>query len=108
LDQGLEVPEVGRRMGILANNLHKAIRSGRLRRPKKKIHPARQAQAPRPIFDSSKNESLALKDLCNVKSVLALHFPVWMLSVEFAQSRRYRHARDADRLRSVRRKLAAE
>jgi transposase-like protein len=55
LDQGLEVPEVGRRMGILANNLHKAIRSGRLRRPKKKIHPARQAQAPRPIFDSSKN-----------------------------------------------------
>lgn len=47
LDQGLEVPEVGRRVGILANTLHKAIRSGRLRRPKKKIHPLGRAQAPR-------------------------------------------------------------
>jgi transposase-like protein len=47
LDQGLEVPEVGRRVGILANTLHKAIRSGRLRRPKKKIYPLRRAQAPR-------------------------------------------------------------
>ena len=45
LDQGLEVPEVGRRVGILANTLHKAIRSGRLQRPKKKIHPPRRAQA---------------------------------------------------------------
>src|SRR5438105_4319960 len=28
--RGLEVPEVGRRVGILANTLHKAIRDGRL------------------------------------------------------------------------------
>jgi len=47
LDQGLEVPEVGRRVGILPNTLHKAIRSGRLRRAKKKIRPPSQAQAPR-------------------------------------------------------------
>jgi transposase-like protein len=39
LDQGLEVPEVGRQLGILANTLHKAIRAGRLRPGKKKIHP---------------------------------------------------------------------
>jgi Ribosomal protein L7/L12 C-terminal domain len=49
-----------------------------------------------------------LKDLRNVKSVLATTFTAWMLSLEFPQSRRYRHARGADRLRSVRRKLAAE
>jgi transposase len=30
LNEGLEVPEVGRRVGILANTLHKAIRAGRL------------------------------------------------------------------------------
>jgi Helix-turn-helix domain len=30
LHEGLEVPEVGRRVGILANTLHKAIRDGRL------------------------------------------------------------------------------
>jgi transposase-like protein len=30
LNKGLEVPEVGRRVGILANTLHKAIRDGRL------------------------------------------------------------------------------
>jgi transposase-like protein len=48
LDQGLEVPEVGRRLGILPNTLHKAIRAGRLRRGnKKKIHPLRRAQVPR-------------------------------------------------------------
>ena len=47
LDQGLEVPEVGRRVGILANTLHKAIRSGRLQRAKKKIYPAGIASAPR-------------------------------------------------------------
>ena len=35
LDQGLEVPEVGRQLGILANTLHKAIRAGRLRPGKK-------------------------------------------------------------------------
>jgi hypothetical protein len=39
LDQGLEVPEVGRQLGILANTLHKAIRAGRLRPAKKKIRP---------------------------------------------------------------------
>ena len=39
LDQGLEVPEVGRQLGILANTLHKAIRAGRLRAGKKKIPP---------------------------------------------------------------------
>jgi transposase-like protein len=39
LDQGLTVPEVGRQLGILANTLHKVIRSGRLRAAKKKIHP---------------------------------------------------------------------
>ena len=39
LDQGLTVPEVGRQLGILPNTLHKAIRSGRLRPAKKKIHP---------------------------------------------------------------------
>ena len=38
LDQGLEVPEVGRQLGILSNTLHKAIRSGRLRPGKKRIH----------------------------------------------------------------------
>jgi len=47
LDQGLEVPEAGRRAGILANTLHKAIRSGRLRGTKKKIYPAPIAPAPR-------------------------------------------------------------
>ena len=47
LDQGLAVPEVGRRVGILANTLHKAIRSGRLRGAKKKIPPPRRPQAPR-------------------------------------------------------------
>jgi len=47
LDQGLEVPEVGRRVGVLANTLHKAIRAGRLRRAKKKIHLPRAVQAPR-------------------------------------------------------------
>jgi transposase-like protein len=30
LNKGLEVPEVARRVGILANTLHKAIRDGRL------------------------------------------------------------------------------
>jgi len=39
LDQGLTLPEVGRQLGILPNTLHKAIRSGRLRAAKKKIHP---------------------------------------------------------------------
>ena len=51
LDQGLEVPEVGRRLGILANTLHKAIRSGRLRGTKKKIYPAAIAPAPRASAD---------------------------------------------------------
>jgi transposase-like protein len=47
LDQGLEVPEVGRRVGILANTLHKAIRSGRLRGAKKKSYPPMLLRAPR-------------------------------------------------------------
>jgi transposase-like protein len=47
LDQGLEVPEVGRRLGILPNTLHKAIRSGRLQRSKKKIHPLMRPPAQR-------------------------------------------------------------
>ena len=36
LDEGMSVPEVGRRLGVLANTLHKAIRAGRLRQPQKK------------------------------------------------------------------------
>jgi transposase-like protein len=39
LDQGLEVPEVGREVGILSNTLHKAIRAGRLRPGKKRSIP---------------------------------------------------------------------
>ena len=42
LDEGLEVPEVGRQLGILANTLHKAIRAGRLRLGKKKTPPRRR------------------------------------------------------------------
>jgi hypothetical protein len=42
LDQGMEVPEVGRQLGILSNTLHKAIRSGRLRAAKKKIYPTKR------------------------------------------------------------------
>lgn len=38
LDQGVEVPEVGRQLGILPNTVHKAIRAGRLRPGKKKSH----------------------------------------------------------------------
>jgi transposase-like protein len=45
LDQGLTVPEVGRQLGILSNTLHKAIRSGRLRAGKKKIHPMMEEPA---------------------------------------------------------------
>jgi transposase len=36
LDEGLSVPEVSRRLEVLATTLHKAIASGRLRGPKKK------------------------------------------------------------------------
>ncbi len=39
LDEGLEVPEISRRLGVLATTLHKAIASGRLARPKKKPRP---------------------------------------------------------------------
>jgi transposase-like protein len=45
LDQGLEVPEVGRQLGILSNTLHKAIRSGRLRPGKKKTLPTMRSRA---------------------------------------------------------------
>jgi hypothetical protein len=45
LDQGEDVPAVGRALGVFANTIHKAIRAGRLRRPaagaKKKIRPGR-------------------------------------------------------------------
>jgi DNA invertase Pin-like site-specific DNA recombinase len=37
LDEGLEVPELSRRLGVLATTLHKAIQSGRLQIRKKKI-----------------------------------------------------------------------
>ena len=36
LDEGLEVPDVARRLGILTNTLHKAIRAGRLHKRGKK------------------------------------------------------------------------
>ncbi len=36
LDEGMEVPEVGRKLEVLSNTLHKAIRAGRLNRNKKK------------------------------------------------------------------------
>lgn len=36
LDDGLGVPEAARKLDLLANTLHKAIRDGRLRRVKKK------------------------------------------------------------------------
>lgn len=35
LDEGRSVPEVARAVGVLPNTLHKAIRAGRLRAPKK-------------------------------------------------------------------------
>ena len=47
LNQGLEVPEVGRQLGILSNTLHKAIRAGRLQPAKKKISPTMRKGAPR-------------------------------------------------------------
>ena len=37
LDEGMSVPEVGRRLGVLANTPHKAIRAGRLRQPQKQM-----------------------------------------------------------------------
>ena len=36
LDEGLEVPDVARRLGMLSNTLHKAIRAGRLQKRVKK------------------------------------------------------------------------
>ena len=36
LDEGQAVPEVARKLGVLANTLHKAIRAERLHQPKKK------------------------------------------------------------------------
>jgi transposase len=36
LDEGLSVPEISRRTGLLASTLHKALNSGRLKRSKKK------------------------------------------------------------------------
>jgi Helix-turn-helix domain len=37
LDEGKSVPEVGKTMGVLPDTLHKAIDSGRLHQPKKRI-----------------------------------------------------------------------
>lgn len=37
LDAGLEVPALSQQLGVLASTLHKAIGSGRLQRPKKKV-----------------------------------------------------------------------
>jgi transposase-like protein len=37
LDEGYSVPEVARRVKVLPNTLHKAIRSGRLHQPKKRV-----------------------------------------------------------------------
>lgn len=37
LDEGKSVPEVGRKLGVLPNTIHKAIRAGRLRQPQKKV-----------------------------------------------------------------------
>lgn len=47
LDEGLSVPEISRRTGLLASTLHKAIDQGRLKQIKKKILPA-QARLERP------------------------------------------------------------
>ncbi len=38
LEEGRSVPEVAAELEILANTLHKAIRSGRLRAPQKKTN----------------------------------------------------------------------
>lgn len=50
LDAGLEVPAVSRQLGVLETTLHKAIASGRLQRPKKKVRcrSRRSVPAPRP------------------------------------------------------------
>jgi len=41
LDEGQNVPEVGKQVNVLANTLHKAIRAGRLRQPQKKANAPR-------------------------------------------------------------------
>ena len=48
LDQGLEVPEISRQLGVLATTLHKAIQSGRLQVRKKKTRPRRARSGPAP------------------------------------------------------------
>lgn len=48
LDQGMEVPEVSRQLGVLATTLHKAIQSGRLRVHKKKSPRHRPRSGPAP------------------------------------------------------------
>jgi hypothetical protein len=48
LDEAMPVPEVGRRLGVLPNTLHKAISAGRLRvSVKKKGRPGAAERAPR-------------------------------------------------------------
>jgi len=36
LDEGLEIPEIASRLNLLADTLHKALRAGKLHKPKKK------------------------------------------------------------------------
>jgi transposase len=46
MDEGLSVPEISKRTGLLATTLHKAIKQGRLKPSKKKLL---RAQAKRPL-----------------------------------------------------------
>ena len=70
--------------------------------------PRSQRSGLRPSSTVREIRLLALKYLRNVKSVLALHFRLGRLSLEFPQRRRYRHAGSTHGLRNMRRKLAAD
>jgi transposase len=49
LDEEVDVPEIGRQLGLLPNTLHKAIRAGRLQqRIKKKTEPRLELAPPKP------------------------------------------------------------
>jgi hypothetical protein len=48
LDEGLGVPEISRRTGLLATTLHKAIKQGRLKLSKKKLLRAQPQRPPPP------------------------------------------------------------
>jgi transposase-like protein len=58
LDQGLEVPEVGRQLGILPNTMHKAIRAGRLRPGKKRAIPGYTSQHQEPAGSSRRSSTV--------------------------------------------------